>query len=177
MAEPAAVAIHKARAGARLTAEDGYALAHLGPDRTEELLAAARELADRHHPGRLTYSPKVFLPVTNLCRDRCTYCTFRRDPGDPGEWTMSPEEIAEVSRRGRERGCIEALMCLGDKPEVAFRGFKKFLSSHGCDSTAEYVGLACEVSLGEGLLPHTNAGLLSREEMAMLRPLAIWRCV
>src|SRR6266478_3592519 len=135
-------------------------------------LSAAAELRDRGRPSRdVTYSRKVFLPVTNLCRDRCTYCTFRKDPGDPGAWTMTLAEIAEWSRRGRELGCKEALMCLGDKPEVAFKEYRETLKTLGARTTIEYVGFACEAALNEGLLPHTNAGLMTRDEMRMLRPL------
>src|SRR5215471_11242270 len=84
---------------------------------------------------------------------------------------MRPEEIAAWSRRGHELGCKEALMCLGDKPEVAFKEYRKTLATLGVHTTIEYVGRACEIALDEGLLPHTNAGLMTREEMAALRPL------
>jgi FO synthase len=142
------------------------------PDRDlDDLIGAAGDLRDRGKGRHVTYSRKVFLPVTNLCRDRCTYCTFRKDPGDPGAWTMRPEEIAAWSRRGHELGCKEALMCLGDKPEVAFREYRATLDELGVRSTIEYVARACEIALQQGLLPHTNAGLMTREEMAMLRPL------
>ena len=171
MPNPLDTALRKAAGDERLSDDDAYALAHAPAGALDRLCEAASALRDRHHGATLTYSPKVFLPVTNLCRDRCTYCTFRRDPGDPGEWTMSPEEIHDWAARGREAGCVEALLCLGDKPEIAFRGFRRVLEKHGAKSTADYVRIASEISLDCGLLPHTNAGLLSREEMAMLRPL------
>ncbi len=173
MTDPAARALETAMLGRGLAADDAYALGQIEDDRSADLVAAAAAVRDRRWPATLTYSPKVFLPLTNLCRDRCTYCTFRRDPGEPGEWTMSPAEISDCSARGRQLGCSEALMCLGDKPEVAFRGFKDFLNSHGVDSTAGYVALACRLALAEGLLPHTNAGLLDKREMADLRPLNV----
>jgi FO synthase len=173
MANPADIALRKAAAGLTLDADDAYALTHLSADALDDLCHRAAGLRDRHHPRILTYSPKVFLPVTNLCRDRCTYCTFRRDPDDPGAWTMTPDEIADWSRRGRSVGCIEALMCLGDKPEIAFRGFRTVLAQHGAKSTADYVRIACELALAEGLLPHTNAGLLTAEEMRSLRPVNV----
>jgi FO synthase len=169
MANPAEIALSKVAARERLSADDAYALTHLGKDRTDDICRSAAALRDAYHPPVLTYSPKVFLPVTNLCRDRCTYCTFRRDPDDPGAWTMTPGEIADWSRRGRRVGCIEALMCLGDKPEIAFRGFSRVLAEHGAKSTADYVYKACEIAIAEGLLPHTNAGLLSKDEMRSLR--------
>lgn len=173
MPNPADIALRKAAAGIALSADDAYALTHLGVDAIEALCEAAAGLRDHYHPRVLTYSPKVFLPVTNLCRDRCTYCTFRRDPDDTGAWTMTPDEIADWSRRGRDVGCTEALLCLGDKPEIAFRGFHRVLKAHGATTTAQYVGKACEIALAEGLLPHSNAGLLSKEEMAALRPVNV----
>lgn len=163
--------LDRALADDLLSADDAVALIDC-PDRDlDDLIAAAGELRDRGKGRHVTYSRKVFLPVTNLCRDRCTYCTFRKDPGDPGAWTMRPEEIAAWSRRGHELGCKEALMCLGDKPEVAFKEYRATLDELGVRSTIEYVARACEIALQEGLLPHTNAGLMTREEMAMLRPL------
>lgn len=139
------------------------------PALTGALFAAAGALRDRHWGRTLTYSPKVFLPITNLCRDRCTYCTFRKDPDDPDAWTMRPDEIRAWSDRGRRLGCIEALMCLGDKPELAFRSYRELLGTLGHSSTASYVYRACEIALDAGLLPHTNAGILSRDEMAHLK--------
>jgi FO synthase len=124
--------------------------------------------------GRVvTYSPKVFVPVTNLCRDRCSYCTFRSDPDDPHAWTMLPEEIRACTRQGNLQGCIEALMCLGDKPEHAFRSHRATLAVLGHRTTIEYVGSACAIALQEGLLPHTNAGVMTRAEMAALKPLNV----
>src|SRR6266403_1015137 len=164
--------LERALAGARLGDADAIALMECPDGDLDTLLSAAAELRDRGHSNRdVTYSRKVFLPVTNLCRDRCTYCTFRKDPGDPGAWTMMPAEIAEWSRRGAELGCKEALMCLGDKPEVAFKEYRDVLTTLGVRTTIEYVGRACEVALTEGLLPHTNAGLMTVDEMRTLRPL------
>jgi len=163
--------LDRALAGDPPSEADAVALIEC-PDRDlDDLIGAAGDLRDRGKGHRVTYSRKVFLPVTNLCRDRCTYCTFRKDPGDPGAWTMRPEEIAAWSRRGHELGCKEALMCLGDKPEVAFKEYRATLEELGVRSTIEYVGRACEIALQQGLLPHTNAGLMTREEMAALRPL------
>jgi FO synthase len=146
------------------------ALIDLPAEATPALLAAAAALRDRGNPTRVTFSPKVFLPITNLCRDRCTYCTFRKDPRDPGAWTMTRAEIRTSIRAGRARGCVEALMCLGDRPEAVFRPYRKTLAALGHDSTVGYVREACEIALDEGLLPHTNMGVLTKAEMAALRP-------
>ncbi len=171
MLNPADSALRRADALEPLTEDDAYALMQLPTTELASLCEVAGKVRDSFYPPTLTYSPKVFLPVTNLCRDRCTYCTFRRDPGDEGEWTMTAAEITDWCSRGRELGCIEALLCLGDKPEVAFRGFKDVLAAHGASTTVEYVAQACRVALDAGLVPHTNAGLMTAEEMAMLRPL------
>ncbi len=165
--------LDRALGGERLEASDAIALIECAEADLAQVLAAAGELRDRGKGRVVTYSRKVFLPVTNLCRDRCTYCTFRKDPGEPGAWTMSPVEIAQWSRRGRALGCREALMCLGDKPEVAFREYRETLERLGARSTIEYVARACEIALGEGLLPHTNAGIMTLDEMRMLRPLNV----
>ncbi len=165
--------LDRALAGARLSDADAIALIECPDGDLDAMLSAAAELRDRGKGRDVTYSRKVFLPITNLCRDRCTYCTFRKDPGDPGAWTMMPDEIALWSRRGAELGCKEALMCLGDKPEVAFKEYRDVLATLGVHTTIEYVGRACEIAIAEGLLPHTNAGLMTSDEMRALRPLNV----
>jgi 7,8-didemethyl-8-hydroxy-5-deazariboflavin synthase CofG subunit len=160
--------LDRALAGALLDADEAAAL--IEADDLDLLLEAAGELRDRGKGREVSYSPKVFLPVTNLCRDRCTYCTFRKDPWDPQAWTMMPHEITDWSRRGRALGCMEALMCLGDKPEVAFKEYRETLKALGVRTTIEYVYKACELALAEDLLPHTNAGVMTLDEMRMLRP-------
>jgi FO synthase len=139
------------------------------PDEVGALIAVAGHLRTRLHGTVITFSPKVFLPITNVCRNRCSYCTFRSDPDDAHAWTMAPDEIRTSSRNGRALGCIEALMCLGDKPELAFDSYRATLRQLGHTSTLAYVHQACEIALEEGLLPHTNAGLMSREELASLK--------
>jgi FO synthase len=140
---------------------------------TAALCEAARVRRDRAWRGTLTYSPKVFIPVTNLCRNRCDYCSFRRSPGDPGEWTMSPDEIRSWLHRARDRGCVEALFCLGDTPETGFGEYRALLRSWGYERTVDYLRWAAEESLAVGLLPHTNAGILSRDDMTTLRPVNV----
>ena len=150
--------------------EDAYRLSEL---QTDELCEAARARRDRAWGTALTFSPKVFLPITNLCRNRCDYCSFRRSPGDPGEWTMSPEEIRSWLHRAREQGCIEALFCLGDTPETGFGEYRALLRSWGHERTVDYLRWAAQEALAAGLLPHTNAGILSRDDMIALRPVNV----
>jgi 7,8-didemethyl-8-hydroxy-5-deazariboflavin synthase CofG subunit len=133
------------------------------------LLSAAQAARDRFKPGIVTYSRKVFIPLTNLCRDYCGYCTFRRDPGEPGAHTMSPDEVMEVVRAGESMGCTEALFSLGDKPELLFAEMREALRYFGYKSTLHYLEAMCEKALRESsLLPHPNPGLMSAEWLERL---------
>lgn len=156
-----------------LSSADALRLLSTPLDQLDGLLQAAGQLRDGRSGRTLTYSPKVFLPVTNLCRDRCAYCTFRKSPRDPGAKTMSLDEIAQVSEQGARMGCAEALMCLGDRPEAVYPSYRKMLRQINLETTVDYVYQACLQSLDKGLLPHTNAGLLSQSEMARLRPVNV----
>jgi 7,8-didemethyl-8-hydroxy-5-deazariboflavin synthase CofG subunit len=128
------------------------------------LLAAAQLARETFKPGIITYSRKVFVPLTNLCRDYCGYCTFRRDPGEAGAHTMSPDEVMEVVRAGERMGCTEALFSLGDKPELLFPQMRDTLRRLGYKSTLHYLEAMCEKVLRESsLLPHPNPGLMSAE--------------
>jgi FO synthase len=127
------------------------------------------EARQRFKPGVVTYSRKVFIPLTNLCRDYCGYCTFRRDPGQAGAHTMTPDEVMSVVRAGEKMGCTEALFSLGDKPELAFPEMRDTLGRMGYKSTLHYLEAMCELVLREtSLLPHPNPGLLSAEWIARL---------
>src|SRR5580704_13793763 len=133
------------------------------------LLAAAQAVRARFKPGVVTYSRKVFLPLTNLCRDYCGYCTFRRDPSDPGAHTMTPDEVLAVARAGERLGCTEALFSLGDKPELLFQEMRDTLRHLGYKSTLHFLEAMCELILRETtLLPHPNPGLLSAEWITRL---------
>jgi len=148
---------------------DAVRLILCSDDDLPELLNAARAAKERFKPGVITYSRKVFIPLTNLCRDYCGYCTFRRDPGDPGAHTMTPEEVLAVARAGEKLGCAEALFSLGDKPELLFPEMRDTLRHLGYKSTLHYLEAMCELVLREtGLLPHPNPGLLSAEWVGRL---------
>jgi FO synthase len=145
-------------------------LISLPPERVPALLAVASHVRTRRKGRVVTFSPKVFFPVTNLCLDRCSYCTFRKDPDAPGAWTMLPEDVRSYAVRGRDAGCIEALMCLGDRPERAYKSYRRTLAILGHASTVDYLEQCCVIARDEGMLPHTNAGLLSHDEMSRLKP-------
>jgi FO synthase len=132
-------------------------------------VAAAAAVRDRAFGRVVTFSPKAFLPLTNLCRNRCDYCSFRRSPGDEGEWTMRPDEVELWLDRARGQGCGEALFCLGDTPESAFSAYRETLRQFGQASTVEYLHWSGARALDRGILPHTNAGLLDSGAMARLR--------
>jgi len=143
---------------------DARELVHLPSD---QLCAEARRL----RPGRLvTYSPKVFIPLTTLCRDVCGYCTFARPPRRGERAYMSIDEVLEVARAGAAAGCHEALFTLGDKPELRYRVAREELAALGCETTIEYLARAARAVLEEtGLLPHLNPGVMSRDELVALR--------
>jgi FO synthase len=161
-------ALARAAGGVPLSDEEALALtdAALPPS---ELVDAAIAARTRAFGRALTFSPKAFLPLTNLCRNRCTYCSFRRSPGDAGEWTMRPAEVDAWLDRAAVQGCGEALFCLGDTPEAAFSSYRRTLASFGHASTVDYLCWGAESALERGLLPHTNAGVLDAEAMRRLR--------
>jgi FO synthase len=162
-------ALGRGARGVPLSDGEALALGERADGLETAIRAAAAAARSAMFGSQITYSPKVFLPLTNLCRNHCDYCSFRRSPGDPGEWTMTPAQIEDQIRRARELGCAEALFCLGDKPEKAFRAYRRDLALLGLESTVEYLYRSAEVALAHGLLPHTNAGLMTRGEMARLK--------
>jgi FO synthase len=136
----------------------------------DDLFEAARELGDEFHGRVVSFSRKVFLPLTNLCRDYCEYCTFRKDPGDPRSRVMEPAEVLAEIGRAESLGCREALFSLGDKPEAVFPEMKRRLAGFGHSSTLEYLADTCERVLEETLLlPHSNPGLMSTSVLERLR--------
>lgn len=143
----------------------------LGDGSIRETICQAALAIKRAETGdRVTVSRNVFIPLTNLCRNRCSYCTFAKHPDAEDAHTYSLEEVAQTIRGGVATGCIEALMCLGDKPEIAYRSYREMLAAQGMTSTTDLLVEACRVTVEAGMLPHTNAGILSKHEMARLRP-------
>jgi 7,8-didemethyl-8-hydroxy-5-deazariboflavin synthase CofG subunit len=166
----AAPIFQECRQGRRLTPSEAIFLSSVQGDELSLLLETASALRDQHKQQIITFSPKVFLPLTNLCRDFCGYCTFRRAPGEPGAKTMTLEEVIEVARRGQELGCTEVLFSLGDKPEAIYSELREFLHQVGARSTLDYLYSACRVVLEETLLlPHSNPGVMGRRDLARLK--------
>jgi FO synthase len=136
-------------------------------------MARARAVRDHQHGTRVTYSPKVFIPLTMLCRDRCGYCTFARPPARLDAPYLTPEQVLRIARQGAAAGCHEALFTLGERPEERYPVAAEWLATHGHASTVNYLAAMAELVLDEtGLLPHANAGALHRGELARLRPVA-----
>jgi 7,8-didemethyl-8-hydroxy-5-deazariboflavin synthase CofG subunit len=135
-----------------------------------ELLSAASELRARGKGNVITYSKKVFIPLTTLCRDYCSYCTFRKDPGQPGAHFMAPGEVLALAERARQAGCKEALFSLGDQPEKIFPEAREFLRTQGYSRTLDYLAAMCELVLEKtGLLPHANPGVMDHAALARLK--------
>jgi len=135
-----------------------------------ELLRDARKVRDLQYGARITYSPKVFIPLTMLCRDKCGYCTFAQPPARLENPYLSPEQVLAIAKQGATRGCHEALFTLGERPELRYDVAAEWLRAHGYDSTVHYLHDMAKLVLDEtGLLPHANAGALYRAELAMLR--------
>lgn len=146
------------------------ALAYLdGEIDAAPLFAEARRLRDEGRGRVVTYSPKVFIPLTTMCRDTCTYCTFVKPPGNGGEY-LTPEDVLAIARAGDEAGCTEALFTLGDRPEAKWPQAAEFLAAQGCATTLEYVARMTEMVHAEtGLFPHANPGLMDDDDLRVLR--------
>lgn len=139
----------------------------------DDVLAQARARRDGRGPARMTYSPKVFIPLTRLCADVCHYCTFATTPSQLAAPYLTPEEVLEIARAGAAAGCKEALFTLGDAPERRYSAARDWLAERGFARTIDYVHHCAELVLAEtGLLPHVNAGVLDEDDYRMLRPVA-----
>lgn len=135
-----------------------------------ELLAAATGLRARGKGSTVSFSKKVFIPLTTLCRDYCSYCTFRKDPGQPGAHFMTPDDVLALAEQGRAAGCKEALFSLGDQPERIFPEAREFLQRQGYARTLDYLAAMCELVLDRtGLLPHANPGVMDRAALERLK--------
>lgn len=165
-----AAALERAQAGLKLSAQDAMLFEQTSSSDLLALLQVADALRVQHHGHTITYSRKVFLPLTNLCRDYCGYCTFRKDPGDPGAKTMTPDDILEIVANGEKLGCKEALFSLGDKPEALFPEMRADLQRFGHRRTLGYLTEMCRLVLDQSsLLPHANPGVMGPKDLERLR--------
>ncbi len=166
------VIIDRAAAGAALADEEALALSDV--DDLEALLGAARARRDLGHQSVVTYSPKVFIPLTQLCRDVCRYCTFARAPRDLGAPYLSVDEAIAIAEAGAQAGCHEALFTLGDQPERRYRVAREALFALGHETTISYLAqVAQRVHDATGLLPHVNPGVMTRADLELLRPVSV----
>ncbi len=175
-------ALARAERGAALDVAEAAALLGATGDELDRLTAAAAKVRDAGlsaagRAGVVTYSPKVFIPITRLCRDRCHYCTFVETPAqaarDGRAPYLSPDEILDIARQGAELGCLEALFTLGDRPEERWPEAQEWLDEQGYDSTIAYIrAMAIRVLEETGLLPHLNPGVMSWEELNRLKPVS-----
>src|SRR5580704_4395967 len=161
-------AVNEGLSGAPLARDTALHLAVNAP--LQDLLSAASALRSKGKGNTITFSKKVFIPLTTLCRDYCGYCTFRKDPGQPGAHFMTPGEVLAVAEQGRRTGCKEALFSLGDQPERIFPQAREFLRQQGFARTLDYLAAMCELVLERtGLLPHANPGVMDREALERLK--------
>ncbi|OZD81856.1 7,8-didemethyl-8-hydroxy-5-deazariboflavin synthase [Rhodococcus sp. 05-2256-B2] len=174
--------LRRARDGVSLNVDEATVLLHARGDDLVDLMASASRVRDAGlesagRPKTVSYSRKVFVPITRLCRDKCHYCTFVTVPGKLNAaghgMFMDPDEIIDVARKGAELGCKEALFTLGDRPEERWPEAKAWLDSRGYDSTLDYVrAMSIRVLEETGLLPHLNPGVMSWQELSRLKPVA-----
>jgi FO synthase len=161
-------ALDRTLGGERLSRDAALDLALNAP--LPELLAAATAVRAHGKGTTITFSKKVFIPLTTLCRDYCGYCTFRKDPGQPGAHFMTPDEVLALAEQGRRAGCKEALFSLGDQPERVFPEAREFLREQGFTRTLDYLAAMCELVLDRtGLVPHANPGVMDRPVLERLK--------
>jgi len=164
--------IAKALTGARLSEAEALSLVTAGPEASADICAATSELRLQGKGRTVTFSPKVFIPLTHMCRDFCGYCTFRKDPQQAGQDIyMTPEQVLDVANAGAAAGCTEALFTLGERPEQRYPEAKDWLERRGFKTTMEYLTHVCQLVLEEtAMLPHANPGTMARREIAALQP-------
>ena len=157
--------------GGELSEAEALGLVEIGEDGIAELCGIASEMRDRGRGRVITFSPKVFIPLTRLCRDFCGYCTFRQSPGEADELFLSVDAVMSVAKAGERLGCTEALFTLGERPEQRYAEAKEWLGDRGFSTTLAYLSSMCRRVFEEtDLLPHGNPGTMSRRELEALQP-------
>ena len=169
---PLGEVMDKVAGGDAIADDEAWALVTDGREDLDRICEAASRLRDEGKGNTVTFSPKVFIPLTHLCRDFCGYCTFRRSPEQAGDTLyMTPEQVLDVARAGERLGCTEALFTLGERPEQRYPEAREWLAHRGFRTTLEYLAYVCRLVVEETqLLPHANPGTMSRREIAALQP-------
>ena len=161
--------LQKCLEGKKISKRDAYSLIN-SVDCIDPIIDAARKIRDATKVGPITYSRKVFINLTNLCRDTCSYCTYKKELDDPSMTMLKPEQVLAIAEEGKRFHCTEALIVTGEKPEQRYQETKSWLNSLKNSSTVEYISDMSEMILKKtGLLPHTNAGILTKKDMSLLK--------
>ena len=161
-----------AASGRPLSDDEAWTLVDADRDALSAMCEAAGKMRDLGKGRVVSFSPKVFIPLTHMCRDFCGYCIFRKTPEQAGDTLyITPEQVLDVAKAGQRLGCTEALFTLGERPELRYPEAKEWLRERGFETTLEYLAYVNELVLEETtLLPHANPGTMSRREMAALQP-------
>ncbi|MEM3530765.1 MAG: 7,8-didemethyl-8-hydroxy-5-deazariboflavin synthase CofG, partial [Nitrososphaerales archaeon] len=160
--------LYKSLEGKEIKKEEAYRI--IKTDNIETLFFVASIIRDNFKGKRITYSRKIFIPLTNICRNKCGYCGFRREPKDKDAKIMKPDEVLSFAKSGSKANCTEALFTLGEKPELKYPEVKQELKILGYSSTLEYLRDMCELVIkNTGLLPHSNPGIMTKKELADLK--------
>ncbi len=155
--------------GKEVARTDAYEIFEIAKNEPSELYRTSAHLRNAHKQKTVTFSKKAFFNLVNLCRDICGYCTYKSEPGQPKASMMSKKNVTDLARLAKKYGCVEALFVTGERPEQKYQEARDWLRENGFATTAEYLVHASEIALSEGLFPHTNAGNLTKSEMAELK--------
>jgi len=161
--------LNKILDGRQVTEDQIFQIFKIAQKDSTELFKVAQILRKRHKTNSVTFSKKVFFDIINLCKDTCSYCTYKAEPGEAKVSMMSKQDVLELIKLAKKFRCVEALFVTGEKPELKYEEAKNWLKLNGFSSTAEYLVHCSEVALSEGLFPHTNAGNLTKSEMSELK--------
>lgn len=162
--------ISKAAQSKRIENSEAYVFSDIREEVLDDLAHVAAGIRDQLKGKKISFSPKVFIPLTRMCRDFCGYCTFRADPSELDQLYMTPEEILSVAKKAESLGCTEALFTLGERPELKYEEAKKWLNDRGFKTTLEYLSMMTQMVVNKtNLFPHANPGTMSHREMENLK--------
>lgn len=162
-------ALNKAIEGKEISKEEAYEIFNISKYESAKIFDAAKILRNKNHGNLVTFSKKAFFNLVNLCRDTCSYCTYKADPGEAKLSMMSINDVKNLAKLAKKYQCVEALFVTGERPEERFDIARRWLKENGFADTVEYLIFASETALAEGLFPHTNAGNLTKNELKELK--------